>query len=261
MGNWVRFEDGDRTGFGTLSDAGDTIGIFEGDMFTDARPTGSTVPLTSVRLLAPAVPSKIVALWNNSRMGAEKQKIDPPLRPLYFIKTANAYLAPGSPIRKPAAYDGRVIFEAELGIVIGRPCSNVPVEDAPECVFGYTCVNDVTALQLIREDPSFPQWTRAKNFDTFAPLGPGIATGIAPEALGAMMIRAELNGRERQNYPVSDLFFSPLELVSLISRDMTLEPGDIISCGTGPGAVPMKPGDRIDIIIDGIGRLGNDYST
>jgi 2-keto-4-pentenoate hydratase/2-oxohepta-3-ene-1,7-dioic acid hydratase in catechol pathway len=126
-------------------------------------------------------------------------------------------------------------------------------------VFGYTCVNDATALQLIREDPSFPQWTRAKNFDTFAPFGPGIVTGVAPEALAAMAIRAELNGRERQNYPVGDLFFSPLELVSLISRDMTLEPGDIISCGTGPGAVPMKPGDRIDIVIDGIGRLGNDY--
>jgi 2-keto-4-pentenoate hydratase/2-oxohepta-3-ene-1,7-dioic acid hydratase in catechol pathway len=261
MANWARFEDGEGTGFGVLAETGDAISVFEGDMFTDARPTGRTAPLTSVRLLAPAVPSKIVALWNNSRMGAEKQKIDPPLRPLFFIKTANAYLAPGEPIRKPAAYDGRVIFEAELGIVIGKTCRNVPVADAAAYVFGYTCVNDVTALQLIREDPSFPQWTRAKNFDTFAPFGPGIVTGIAPEALAGMAIRAELNGRERQNYPVSDLFFSPLELVSLISRDMTLEPGDIISCGTGPGAVPMKAGDRIDIVIDGIGRLGNDYAT
>jgi 2-keto-4-pentenoate hydratase/2-oxohepta-3-ene-1,7-dioic acid hydratase in catechol pathway len=259
MTNWVRFEDGGRTGFGVLGDAGDSIDVYDGDMFAGARPAGRAVALSSVRLLAPAVPSKIVALWNNSRMAAEKQKIEPPLRPLYFIKTANAYLAPGAPISKPASYDGRIIFEAELGVVIGRTCCDVAVEDAAAHVFGYTCVNDVTALQLIREDQSFPQWTRAKNFDTFAPFGPGIVTAIAPEALGGMAIRAELNGRERQNYPVGDLFFSPLELVSLISRDMTLEPGDVISCGTGPGAVPMKPGDRIDIVIDGVGRLGNDF--
>lgn len=258
MSNYLRFADGEREGFGTLND--DKIEVLEGDMFALPRPTGRSLSLANVRLLTPAKPSKIVALWNNSRSGAEKQKIDPPSTPLYFIKTPNSHLAPGAAIRKPASYDGRVIFEAELGVVIGKACRDVSEAEAADYVFGYTCVNDVTALQIIREDSTFAQWSRAKNFDTFTPMGPWIATDIAPDALPSLAIRAELNGRERQNYPVSDLFFPPLQLVSLISRDMTLEPGDVISCGTGPGALPMKPGDRIEIIIDPIGRLTNDYA-
>lgn len=259
MAAWVRFEDSGKAGFGLLNAAGDGIEVHDGDIWANPRATGRSIPLATVRLLPPVTPSKIVALWNNSRSSAEKQKIEPPLRPLFFIKTPNGYLAPGGAIRKPAAYDGRVIFEAELGVVIGRTCTNVSEADAADYVFGYTCVNDVTALQVIREDPTFAQWTRAKNYDTFAPFGPAIVTGIAPADLAAINIRAELNGRERQVYPVSDLFYSPLALVSLVSRDMTLVPGDIISCGTGPGAVPMKGGDRIEIVIDRVGRLSNDY--
>jgi 2-keto-4-pentenoate hydratase/2-oxohepta-3-ene-1,7-dioic acid hydratase in catechol pathway len=261
MTNWLRFMHDGKEAFGTLSGDGDMIELMKGDMFANAQPTGQSLRLADLRLLPPVKPSKIVALWNNSRSSAEKQKLDPPSTPLYFIKTPNTHLAPGDSIRKPASYDGRVIFEAELGVVIGRTCRDVSEHEAANVVFGYTCVNDVTALQIIREDPSFAQWSRAKNFDTFAPLGPWLATAIAPDALPGLAIRAELNGRERQNYSVSDLFFSPLHLVSLISRDMTLEPGDVISCGTGPGAVPMKPGDRIEIIIDHIGRLANDYAA
>lgn len=260
MTAWVRFEDGGKAGIGRLNAAGDAIEVHDGDLFADPRPSGRSIALAGARLLPPVTPSKIVALWNNSRASAEKQKIEPPLRPLFFIKTPNGYLAPGAAIRKPLAYDGRVIFEAELGIVIGKTCTNVSEAEAAAYVFGYTCANDVTALQLIREDPTFAQWTRAKNFDTFAPFGPAVVTGIAPADLAGINIRAELNGRERQNYPVSDLFYSPLALVSLISRDMTLVPGDIISCGTGPGTVPMKGGDRIEIVIDRIGRLSNDYT-
>lgn len=260
MSYCLRFAHDGGEDFGTLNDAGDSIAIQAGDMFGDAQPTGRSLPLSDVRLLPPTVPSKIVALWNNSRSAAEKQKLEPPGTPLYFIKTPNSHLAPGAAIRKPASYDGRVIFEAELGIVIGKTCHGVSEEQAADYVFGYTCVNDVTALQIIREDANFAQWSRAKNFDTFTPMGPWIATDIAAQALPGLAIRAELNGRERQNYPVSDLFFPPLQLVSLISRDMTLEPGDIISCGTGPGALPMKPGDQIEIIIDRIGRLSNDYT-
>lgn len=261
MENWVRFEDAAGAAFGRLGDDGETIEVHDGDMFAGARPTGRLAALSGVRLLPPARPSKIVALWNNSRSSAEKQKIALPERPLYFIKTPNAYNAHGAPIPKPAAHDGRVIFEAELGVVIGRTCTGVSEAEAAGCVFGYTCVNDVTAVEIIREDASFAQWTRAKNFDGFAPFGPAIVAGIAPGDLTGLSIRAELNGRERQNYPVSDLFYSPLALVSLVSRDMTLEPGDIISCGTGPGAVPMKPGDRIEIVIDRVGRLGNTYAA
>jgi 2-keto-4-pentenoate hydratase/2-oxohepta-3-ene-1,7-dioic acid hydratase in catechol pathway len=254
MAHWVRFARNGATGFGKLD--GDIIAVHQGDMFTGATASGESCALADVTLLTPCEPGKIVALWNNSRSAAEKQGLSQPDYPLYFIKASNSYLAPGGTIRKPASYDGRVIYEAELGIVIGQPCSALDEAAAADCIFGYTCVNDVTALQLLDADPSFPQWARAKGFDTFGPFGPAIATRID---LANATIRAELNGRERQNYPVSDLFVQPAALVSQISQCMTLLPGDIISCGTGPGALPMKPGATIDIIIDGIGTLSNMY--
>jgi 2-keto-4-pentenoate hydratase/2-oxohepta-3-ene-1,7-dioic acid hydratase in catechol pathway len=251
---WVRFDSGHGAGFGTL--IGDAIAAFEGDMFGIATPTGETLTLAYAGLLTPCVPSKIVALWNNSTAAAEKQGLEQPEDPLFFLMGPNTYLAPGGAIRKPASYDGRVIYEAELGIVIGKTCKDADEATAAKSIFGYTCVNDVTALQVLDADPTFPQWARAKGYDTFCPFGPLIATDID---LGTATIRAELNGRERQNYPVSDLFVQPAELVSRLSRFMTLEPGDIVSCGTGPGAMPMKPGATIDVIIDGIGTLSNTY--
>lgn len=259
MPHWLRFIHDDTEAFGTLTEAGDAIAVHAGDMFADPAPTGAVVPRDAVRLVTPVRPSKIVALWNNSRSLAEKQGLAHPPHPLYFIKTPNSYLAPGDAIHKPASYDGRVVYEAELGVVIGRTCSNVAEAAAEAHIFGYTCVNDVTALGLLHADASFPQWVRAKSFDTFAPFGPWVTTGIDAATLADARIRAELQGRERQNYPVSDLIHGPAALVSLISRDMTLMPGDIISCGTGPGALPMRPGSHIHVIIDGIGRLENEY--
>lgn len=256
MAYWVRFQRAGATGFGTID--GDTIAIHRGDMFVGATPTGEACAVAEVELLTPCVPTKIVALWNNSRSAAEKQGLSKPEYPLYFIKPSNTFLAPGGTIRKPASYDGRVIYEAELGVVIGRESKEVSEADAARFIFGYTCVDDVTAMQLLDADPSFPQWARAKGFDTFGPFGPAIATDVD---LAGAAIRAELNGRERQNYPVSDLFMQPAELVSRISQCMTLYPGDIISCGTGPGALPMRPGMTIDIVIDGIGTLSNVYEA
>ena len=254
MAHWMRFEHGGRQAFGTLD--GDTIAVHEGDLLGDKAATGETVALGEVTVLTPCEPSKMVALWNNSKASAEKQKLDPPEEPLIFLKASNTYLASGGTIQKPASYDGRVMYEAELGVVIGRDCKGVGQTEAADYIFGYTCVNDVTALQILDKDPQFPQWARAKGYDTFGAFGPVIATGLDPDGL---IIRAELNGRERQNYTVSDMFFSPLQLVSLISQDMTLLAGDIIACGTGPGALPMKPGAQIDVIIDGIGTLSNTY--
>ena len=254
---WVRFrrdEERGRPEFGTLS--GETVSVHEGDMFGAAAPTGETLAVEAVALLTPCDPGKMIALWNNSRSAAEKQGLSQPADPLYFLKAKTSFLAPGGSIRKPASYDGRVIYEAEIGIVIGKTCKDADEAEAADAIFGYTCVNDVTALQVLDADPTFPQWARAKGYDTFGPFGPCIATDID---LSAATIRAELNGRERQNYPVSDLFFQPADLVSRLSRFMTLEPGDVISCGTGPGALPMKPGSEIDIVIDGIGRLSNVY--
>ena len=254
MAHWVRFKHNGRAGIGTLD--GDTIAICAGDMFAGAPATGETVALGDVTLLTPCVPSKLIALWNNSRTAAEKQGFDQPEYPLFFIKPPNTYLPAGGVIRKPKSYDGRVIYEAELGIVIGKTCANASPADAAECIFGYTCVNDVTALQILDADPSFPQWARAKGFDTFGVFGPAIVTDAD---VSGSSIRAELNGRERQNYPVSDLFMQPAEIVSHLSGAMTLNPGDLIACGTGPGALPMKPGATIDVIIDGIGTLSNTY--
>lgn len=254
MVKWARAETGGEERVGRLE--GETFYICDGDLFNDPAETGDTVALADISLLTPCTPTKIVALWNNSKANAEKQELDRPDHPLHFLKGPNTYLPSGDVIQKPASYDGRVIYEAELGIVIGKRATNVPAGEAAAHIFGYTCVNDVTALQLLDADPSFPQWARAKGFDTFGAFGPVIETELD---LSAATIKAELNGRERQNYAVSDLFYGPDELVSLISHDMTLEAGDIISCGTGPGALPMKPGAQIDVIIEGIGTLSNSY--
>lgn len=256
MVQWVRFQHSGESRFGKLD--GDSIVVCSGNMFSGPTETGESLALADVTLDIPCCPSKIVALWNNSRLAAEKQGLDTPAEPLFFIKASNTYLPSGGVIRKPASYDGRVIYEAELGVVVGRECANLSAADAVGAIFGYTCVNDVTALQILNEDESFPQWARAKGFDTFGPIGPVIASGVD---VSSANIRAELNGRERQNYPVSDLFIGPAELVSRISRCMTLYPGDIISCGTGPGALPMKPGATIEVIIDGIGTLSNTYEA
>ncbi len=256
MSNWVRFEEAGATGFGSLD--GESIAVHDGDLFAGATPTGDSLALGDVTLLTPCVPGKFVALWNNSKSAAEKQGLDQPEYPLFFLKPSTTYLAPGGVIRKPAAYDGRVIYEAELGIVIGKAISNVDEAAAADAIFGYTCVNDVTAMQLLDADPSFPQWARAKGFDTFGAFGPAIVTDTD---VSGSAIRAELNGRERQNYAVADLFMQPAEIVSKLSQSMTLEPGDLIACGTGPGALPMKPGATIDVIIDGVGTLSNTYDA
>jgi len=254
--NWVRFEADGAVGFGTLE--GDAIAEHSGDMFASSDPTDEAWALSDVTLLTPCVPGKFIALWNNSKSAAEKQGLEQPEYPLFFLKPSTTCLAPGGNIRKPADYDGRVIYEAELGIVIGARISNADEAAAADAIFGYTCVNDVTAMHLLDADPSFPQWARAKGFDTFGAFGPVIAAGAD---VSGSAIRAELNGRERQNYPVSDLFMQPAEIVAHLSRSMTLEPGDLIACGTGPGALPMKPGATIDVIIDGVGTLSNTYEA
>jgi 2-keto-4-pentenoate hydratase/2-oxohepta-3-ene-1,7-dioic acid hydratase in catechol pathway len=255
MALWIRFaRAGGKVGFGTLE--GDTITVHSGSMFDAPKATKETLKLSDVSLLTPCVPSKMPALWNNFRALGAKLGLSAPPEPLYFLKGNNSFLATGQVVRKPAHFDGKVIFEGELGIVIGKRASAVSVADAPAHIFGYTCINDVTAVDILKKDPTFDQWTRAKSFDSFGPFGPVIATGLDPTTL---RVRAVLNGDVRQDYPVSDMVFSPAQLVSLISRDMSLEAGDIIACGTSVGVGSMKPGSSISIEIDGIGRLENRY--
>ena len=253
MANWVRFSSGDQIGFGTLDD--ETILVHEGDMFHGATPNGARVELSDVALQTPCVPSKMIGLWNNSHALADKLGAARPDEPLYFQKSSNSYLESGGIIHRPAAYSGRVVFEGELGIVIGTLCKDVSEKDAPNIIFGYTCVNDVTAFDIIDKDPTFAQWCRAKSFDTFAPFGPCIAAGLDPANLH---VRTVLNGDERQHYPVADMIIPPLKIVSILSREMTLFPGDIICCGTSVGAGSMKEDQNtVSVTIDGIGTLEN----
>ncbi|WP_298928547.1 fumarylacetoacetate hydrolase family protein [uncultured Ramlibacter sp.] len=251
--HWVRFMDGGTPRFGTVE--GDAVRVCEGDMFAGASPTDRMLALAGLQLLAPVQPSKVLALWNNFHALGEKLKLDAPAEPLYLIKSPNSYLAPGGVIRKPAC-DGKVVFEGELGIVIGRTASQVSEQRALEHVFGYTCANDVTVADILNRDASFAQWVRAKGFDTFCPFGPVVATGLDPAQL---TVRTILNGDVRQDYPISDMRFSVQQLVSLISQDMTLYPGDIILCGTSVGVGSMKPGSLVEVEIAGIGKLSNRF--
>lgn len=250
---WVRFADGGDTGFGTLE--GDEIAVHSGDMFSDASPTGRSIRAADATLLTPCTPTKMLGLWNNFFALAEKLGNPAPDEPLYFLKSPSSFLAHGETIKRPLSYDGPVVFEGELGIVIGKVTREVSPDHATGHIFGYTCVNDITAAGILNKDPTFPQWARAKSFDTFGVFGPCIATDVAPEDVS---VRTVLNGTERQNYPVSDMIFQPARLVSLLSYDMTLLPGDVIACGTSVGVGSMKePENTIEVSIEGIGTLSN----
>ena len=256
MAQWIRFEHHGRSGFGTLGEG--QIAVHDGDMFAGATPTGEILDLAAVKLLIPCVPGKMICLWNNFAANAAKQGLSRPEEPLWFIKADNAFLADGEPIRRPPSYAGKIVYEGELGIVIGKRCSNASEAEATESIFGYTCVNDITAIELLNKDASFAQWTRAKSFDTFGAFGPAIATGLDPMGLS---VRTVLNGQERQNYPVSDMFFPPVTLVSLLSRDVTMMPGDVIACGTSVGVGTMSKAENVvEVSIEGIGTLRNTLS-
>ena len=254
MAQWLGYTHQGQAGFGLLH--GEQIDVHMGDMFTAPRSTGVQLALADVQPGLPCVPGKFIGLWNNYHAQAVKQNLAIPAEPLYFIKAASCYAAHNQSIVQPSSYDGRVVYEGELGLVIGKRCNNLSVEEAETAIFGVTCVNDVTALDLLHRDASFAQWTRAKGFDTFGVFGPVIATGLD---MAALSVRTLLGGRERQNYPCSDMIFSPAQIVSMLSKDMTLMPGDLIACGTSLGVLPMKPGTVVEVCIDGIGVLRNTF--
>lgn len=251
---WVRFDGG----FGVLT--GETIAVHTGDMFGTNGPSGAVLNLADIRLLAPVQPGKFIGLWNNFYAVAARTGHPAPNVPLYFLKASSSIIGPEDGFRAPPGYDGKVVYEGELGVVIGRRCFNVSEAEAAAHIFGYTCVNDITAADLFfaaaPEFPSFPQWARAKGCDGFGPIGPAIATGLDP--MGAA-VKVALNGRERQNYPLADMILPPARIVSLLSREMTLHPGDVIACGTSINALPMRPGMVVEVSIEGIGTLRNHY--
>jgi 2-keto-4-pentenoate hydratase/2-oxohepta-3-ene-1,7-dioic acid hydratase in catechol pathway len=229
---------------------GDHILTAEGELLGAFSVTRQVYSLAEVKILPPVMPSKIVAIGLNYKDHAAEVKFDLPEEPLLFLKPGSAVIGHLDPIIYPAM-SHRVDFEGELGIVMGRLAKEVPEERADEFILGYTCFNDVTARDLQGKDG---QWTRAKGFDTFAPLGPWIETEIDPACL---KLETLLNGERKQASDTSYLIFPPRRLVSFISRVMTLYPGDVIATGTPSGIGPMKVGDTVEVVIEGIGRLVN----
>lgn len=254
MAQWLRFTHHNKLGFGQLS--GEQIQVHSGDMFAHSQATGEMIPLAAVEIDIPCIPSKMIAMVDNFHALVTKLEHQVPAEPLYFLKGNNSFLANGQTIRTPKAYSGKVVYEGELGIVIGKHCHEASESEAQQSIFGYTCINDVTAIEILNRDPGYAQWTRSKSFNTFGVFGPYITSNIDPMTLS---IKTILNDQERQNYPVSDMIFPPAKLVSLISQDVPLEPGDIIACGTSVGVGSMKPGSQVSIIIDGVGRLNNTF--
>ena len=253
---WVRFRAADGSeGFGTLAEG--AITPHTGDLFGEKAPAGPALPLAEVTLLAPVRPSRFIGLWNNYHELATKQGNAIPETPLWFLKSPGSVIGPGAMIPPIPGYAGKTLYEGELGLVIGRRVSNADEAEAEAASFGLTCVHDVTALDILTADPSFPQWARAKSPDGFGPVGPCIAQGVDWREL---RVQVALNGRVRQDYPCADMIIPPARIVSLISREMTLEPGDLIACGTSVGALPMRPGMEVAVSIAGIGTLANPFA-
>ncbi|MBU2548419.1 MAG: fumarylacetoacetate hydrolase family protein [Proteobacteria bacterium] len=229
---------------------GDTIHELAGDIFPPFEKTGRTWALDRADLAAPCRPGKVVAIGLNYRDHAEEFKLELPQEPIMFIKPASSVIGPGEKIVCPGM-SRRVDYEAELAVVMGRRTRSVKKAEALDHVLGYTCLNDVTARDLQGKDG---QWTRAKSFDTFCPIGPAIVTGLDPADLS---VEAWLNGERKQGSRTSNLVFDVAALIEFVSAVMTLEPGDVIATGTPSGVGRMVPGDRIEVRIEGVGSLVN----
>jgi 2-keto-4-pentenoate hydratase/2-oxohepta-3-ene-1,7-dioic acid hydratase in catechol pathway len=252
MSNWVTYVLNDKEHFGTLSDG--IITSYEGNMFDQPNKTDSIHFVNDVQIINPCKPSKMIALWNNYQSLATEKGLSKPNNPLYLNKAISCIIDQGENIIRPKTYNENIFFEGELGIVIGRSCKDIDVSDAENYIFGYTCINDVTAMDLVKKDPTFDQWTRSKSYDTFGIFGPCITDGIDPMSL---TITTTVDGDIKQDYNTSDMFFNVYEIVSYLSHDMTFNPGDIIACGTNSGLGPMVSGETVTVSISSIGKVVN----
>ena len=246
----VRFGAVEGVGADGLPGPDARISLIDAHPFGEIALTGESVPLDEARLLAPVLPSKIIAVGKNYADHAAEMGGEVPPEPMIFLKPSTSVIGPEAPIVLPAMSD-RVEHEAELAIVIGRMCREVPRERVADVVLGYTCANDVTARDLQARDG---QWGRAKGFDTFCPLGPWIATDIDPADL---RIECLVDAAVRQDSRTSHLARSVVDLVCWISEVMTLLPGDVILTGTPAGVGPLVDGDVVTVRIEGIGSLVN----
>ncbi len=241
--------------FGLINEDG-VIAVLTGDpLYAGITPNGKAVPRAQVRLLAPVLPrSKVVCIGKNYADHAKEMGGDVPAQPVIFLKPNTSVVGPDETIVWPAMSD-RVDHEAELAIVIGRICKDVPKERYNDVIFGYTLANDVTARDLQKVDG---QWTRAKGFDTFCPLGPWIDTDFLP---GDQSITATLNGEVKQSAKLSDMIFDIPTIINFVTQVMTLLPGDVILTGTPAGIGPMPEKSSITVAIEGLGELTNKVST
>jgi 2-keto-4-pentenoate hydratase/2-oxohepta-3-ene-1,7-dioic acid hydratase in catechol pathway len=257
----VRFTPNESVGIGTDPHFGvlnekDEILILKGDpIYQGIIPTETKVSLSEVKVLAPVIPrSKVVCIGKNYADHAAEMDSAVPDEPIIFLKPNTSVIGPNDTIQWPRMSD-RVDFEGELAIVIGRICKDVPVERYSDVIFGYTIGNDVTARDLQKKDG---QWTRAKGFDTFAPIGPWIETEYQP---GSQIISTTVNGEVRQSEPLSSMIFKVPEIIAFVTQVMTLLPGDIILTGTPAGIGPMAAGSTVEVSIEGIGTLTNKVSS
>ena len=252
MSNWVTYIKNNKEYFGVLYD--DKITEYIGDMFDNPHKTNIVHLLNQVQIKNPCKPSKMIALWNNYQSLATEKGLSKPNNPLYLNKAISCIIDQGDNIIRPKSYDESIFFEGELGIVIGKICKDISSEKSNEYIFGYTCINDVTAMDLVKKDPTFDQWTRSKSYDTFGIFGPSIVDDIDPMTLS---VTTTINGEIKQNYQTSDMFFDVYEIVSFLSKDMTLYPGDIIACGTNSGLGPIESGETVTVSISSIGEVTN----
>ena len=241
--------------YGVLNDK-DELLVLKGDpLYTGIVPTETKINLADVKVLAPVLPrSKVVAIGKNYADHAAEMNSAVPDEPIIFLKPNTAVIGPEETIQWPRMAD-RIDFEGELAIVIGRICKDVPVERYNDVIFGYTIANDVTARNLQTKDG---QWTRAKGFDTFCPLGPWIETDFVP---GSQQITTKVNGEVKQSEPLSSLIFKVPEIIAFVTQVMTLLPGDVILTGTPAGIGPIPEKGEVAITIEGIGTLVNRASS
>jgi 2-keto-4-pentenoate hydratase/2-oxohepta-3-ene-1,7-dioic acid hydratase in catechol pathway len=230
---------------------GDEVAVIEPHPFTAYRPSGRRLPIVGLRLLAPVIPSKIVAVGRNYADHAAELGNGVPAEPLLFLKPSTAVVGPGDPLRLPTDLSAEISFEGEIAVVIGALISRVTPEVAAKAVLGVTCANDVTLRDVQRRES---QWARAKGFDGSCPLGPAIATGLD---LADLRIRTFVDGELRQDGNSSQMVFDIPRVVSEISQVMTLLPGDVVLTGTPAGVGPLLPGQTVRVEIDGVGALEN----
>jgi len=258
----VRFSPGPNSGldtdplFGLLEEDGTNISVIAGDpIYAGVSKTGAVTQLSDVRLLAPVIPrSKVVCIGKNYADHAAEMGSEVPSEPIIFLKPNTSVIGPNDTIVWPAMSE-RVDHEAELAIVIGRICKDVPRERVNDVIFGYTVANDVTARDLQKKDG---QWSRAKGFDTFCPLGPWIDTDFVP---GTQRITASVNNESKQDARLNQMIFGVAEIVQFVSQVMTLLPGDVILTGTPAGIGPVQPQGTVTVAIEGLGELTNRVSA